>query len=118
MSIHWSQSSISVGIRILRASHIKAYSKCKDGRGDIKVEEAYDLDNGFLVIADVDALFDKYLISVNPDDGKIVTSSLLSKDVLDHLSLKKSVDSRFMSEKKKTYLQIHYNEFEKRRAQI
>ena len=102
----------------LRASHIKAYSKCKDGRGDIKVEEAYDLDNGFLVIADVDALFDKYLISVNPDDGKIVTSCLLSKDVLDHLSLKKSVDSRFMSDKKKIYLQIHYNEFEKRRTQI
>lgn len=102
----------------LRASHIKAYSKCKDHCGNLKVEEAYDLENGFLVIADVDALFDKYLISVNPSDGTIVKSDLLSKDVIKHLKLKSNVDSKYMSEKKKTYLQIHYNEFEKRRAQI
>ena len=100
----------------LRASHIKAYSKCKDRHGTIKVEEAYDLDNGFLVIADVDALFDKYLISVKPSTGEIVTSSLLSEDVLEHLSLKRKIDTKYLSEKKKKYLNIHFNEYQQRQS--
>ena len=100
----------------LRASHIKAYAKCKDGKGDIKIEEAYDLDNGFLVIADVDALFVKYLISVDPTTHKIVKSSALSKDVINHLNLKQEVAEKFIGPNKDKYLQLHYQEFQKRNS--
>lgn len=98
----------------LRASHIKAYSKCKDAKGEIKIEEAYDLDNGFLVIADVDALFDKYLISVDPITHRIVKANALSKDVIKHLNLKQEVDDKFIGPNKDKYLQLHYQEFKKR----
>lgn len=98
----------------LRASHIKAYAKCKKGNGKIDVSEAYDLNNGFLVIADVDALFDKYLISVDPKTSKIIKSSTLSSDVLNHLKLNSVIPAKYMSEKKKEYLQIHYDEFARR----
>jgi len=98
----------------LRASHIKAYSKCKLGNGKIDIAEAYDLNNGFLVIADVDALFDKYMITVDPNTSKIIKSPSLSNDVLNHLKLNTIIPEKYMTEKKKEYLQVHYAEFIKR----
>lgn len=100
----------------LRASHIKAYAKCKMGNGKVDVSEAYDLNNGFLVIADVDALFDKYLITVDPKTSKIIKSPTLSSDVLNHLKLNSAIPAKYMSEKKKEYLQIHYDEFVRRNS--
>ena len=99
----------------LRASHIKAYSKCKEADGTVNVDEAYDLDNGFLVIADVDALFDKYLLSVDPETGKIQKSPILTEDVIKHLNLNASgkIDSAILESKKK-YLIFHYNEYKNR----
>lgn len=99
----------------LRASHIKAYSKCKEADGTVNVDEAYDLDNGFLVIADVDALFDKYLLSVDPDTGKIYKSPVLTEDVIKHLNLNANgkIDSEVVKAKKK-YLIYHFNEFKLR----
>ena len=98
----------------LRASHIKAYAKCKMNNGKIDIAEAYDLNNGFLVIADVDALFDKYMITVDPCTLKIIKSPSLSTDVLNHLKLNSSIPDKYMTEKKKEYLQIHYDEFIRR----
>ena len=97
----------------LRASHIKAFSKCKTADGKIDIEEAYDINNGFLVIADVDALFDKYLLSVNPHTGEICKSPILTSEVITHLKLKNKIDDPRFKNKEK-YLEIHYNEFLKR----
>lgn len=97
----------------LRASHIKAFAKCKNSDGKINIEEAYDINNGFLVIADVDALFDKYLLSVNPQTGEICKSPVLTNEVVAHLKLKNKIDDPQFKNKEK-YLEIHYNEFLKR----
>lgn len=97
----------------LRASHIKAFSKCKTPDGKINVKEAYDINNGFLVIADVDALFDKYLLSVEPETGKICRSPVLTSDVISHLKLKRKLCDPHWKEKVQ-YLKIHYSEYCKR----
>ena len=86
---------------LLRASHIKAYAECKNDDGSINNDEAYDIDNGFLVTANVDALFDKYLISVK-DDGTVVTSKTISDSlVFDDLGIQRKIKPEYISEKKK-----------------
>jgi hypothetical protein len=97
---------------LLRASHIKAYSLCKDLLGKVNKEEAYDIDNGFLLVANADALFDKYLLTVNPENGEIIKSKTLSdKLVYKDLKIKRSIDMSGISEKKKKYLKVHYDKF-------
>ena len=66
-----------------------------------------------MVIADVDALFDKYLLSVNPHTGEICKSPVLTSEVITHLKLKNKIDDPQFKNKEK-YLEIHYNEFLKR----
>lgn len=103
---------------LLRASHIKAYAKCKNADGSINNEEAYDIDNGFLVTANVDALFDKYLITVRPD-GVLVTSKTISDTlVFDDLRIQRKIQPEFISEKKKEYLQYHYKMFLEREKKV
>ncbi|WJJ01327.1 HNH endonuclease [Helicobacter pylori] len=53
---------------LFRASHIKGYSDCDE-------EEKYDLDNGLLLIANADALFDKHFITI--DENKQLKFSYL-----------------------------------------
>lgn len=106
---------------LLRASHIKAYAKCKGKDNKIDENQAYDPDNGFLVTANIDALFDKYLISVNPQTNSIVKSKQLSEKLIDALRIQDKVDPVFISEGKKKYLREHYNEFlerEKKRNSV
>lgn len=95
---------------LLRASHIKAYAKCRNADDTINTEEAYDIDNGFLVTANVDALFDKYLISVKPD-GTVVISKTISDTLIEKLDIAKRIDSKYITEKKKEYLKVHYETF-------
>ena len=99
---------------LLRASHIKAYAECKNDDGSINNDEAYDIDNGFLVTANVDALFDKYLISVK-DDGTVVTSKTISDSlVFDDLGIQRKIKPEYISEKKKKYLAFHKEKFDER----
>lgn len=103
---------------LLRASHIKAYAKCKNADDTINLEEAYDRENGFLVTANVDALFDKYLITVKPD-GTVVTSKSVSQSlVFDKLGIVKKIDPKYISEKKKQYLKVHYETFLDRESKM
>ena len=77
-------------------------------------DEAYDIDNGFLVTANVDALFDKYLISVK-DDGTVVTSKTISDSlVFDDLGIQRKIKPEYISEKKKKYLAFHKEKFDER----
>lgn len=96
---------------ILRASHIKEYSKCKDELGKIKIEEAYDINNGLLVSADVDALFDKHLISINPNNGEIEYSKFISSNLKRQLHFNKKIDKKYISNERKVYLEYHWNRF-------
>lgn len=89
------------GLRIkefLIASHIKPWSKSTQN-------EKVDLDNGFLLCPNHDALFDKGYISFE-DTGKIIISSKLSKE--DRIKLKINSDIKIdLSNENKKYLNYH-----------
>ena len=82
----------------LVASHIKPFKKSNPS-------EQYDKNNGLLLSRGMDALFDKGYISFN-DDGTIILSDRLSKDVKEHLK-NYSLDSIILNEQRLEYL--HYN---------
>lgn len=101
---------------LLRASHIKAYAKCKGTDNKIDISEAYDPNNGFLVTANIDALFDKYLITVDKDSGKIIWSKAVSVEVRKAINLASDRLEKKYYEKKKKYLKVHNEEFKKLEA--
>lgn len=82
----------------LVASHIKPFKKSNPS-------EQYDKNNGLLLSRGMDALFDKGYISFN-DDGTIILSDRLSKDVKEHLK-NYSLDSIILNGQRLEYL--HYN---------
>ena len=90
---------------LFRASHIKAYSKCDS------IAEAFDINNGFLLCANADALFDKYLISVNPRNGQIVYSHQISDSLKKALSFEEKIDKNYLNDDRIKYLEFHYNIF-------
>jgi len=91
---------------VLIASHIKPFVKSND-------IEAYDVNNGFLLSRNIDSLFDLGYITFD-NNGKIVSSKKLSKDVISFIS-KYSLEKSFLNEKRKEYLNYHReNVFEKR----
>jgi len=55
------------------ASHIKRHADCANDK------ESFDVNNGLLLSANADALFDKYMISVN-EDKELMFSFLLETD--------------------------------------
>lgn len=59
-------------LELLRASHIKPWAIASDN-------ERLDPDNGLLLIATLDAAFDKYLISFS-DNGEMLLSERLGTD--------------------------------------
>jgi len=65
---------------ILRASHAKAWSECETDA------ERLDVYNGFLFRADIDALFDRHLITF-ADDGRLIASPCLTDYQLRALNL-------------------------------
>lgn len=82
----------------LRASHIKSWALSTD-------EERLDANNGLLLVANLDALFDQFWISFS-EIGKMLVSKHLSKDELLILgadgSLRKSPNARQLK-----YLEEH-----------
>jgi hypothetical protein len=55
---------------VLEAAHIVPYRE----------EQAYSINNGLLLRADVHILFDLFCISINPNTGNVVVSQKLSQD--------------------------------------
>lgn len=82
----------------LIASHIKPWSKSNK-------EEKVDIENGFLLCPNHDALFDKGYISFE-DTGKIIISSQLSKESEIKLNINSNVKID-LSDKNKKYLRYH-----------
>ncbi len=62
---------------LLRASHIKPWRECTNA-------ERLDPDNGLLLTANLDALFDRGLISFS-EKGTLISSKKLPREVLAHL---------------------------------
>ncbi len=88
---------------LLIASHIKGWAAANDN-------ERMDKENGLLLCAQHDALFDKHLISFD-DNGKILISkSIKEKDrVLLNINLEQKIK---MSKQMKDYMSFHREKFE------
>lgn len=88
---------------VLRASHIKEWS-------DSSREERIDSNNGLLLCANHDALFDRHLISFEPDTGALCISASINAEQRSSLNLPDSFNLS-LSDSMKSYMQIHYNKF-------
>lgn len=83
---------------VLRASHIKPWKNCSNG-------ERLDGDNGLLLVANIDALFDRGLISFRAD-GSIIRSKSLSVDELKMLAGYRIEEIEF-SPQQADYMRFH-----------
>ena len=88
---------------VLRASHIKEWSESSR-------EERIDANNGLLLCANHDALFDRHQISFDPDTGDICISASIDTDQKAALNLSDSFNLT-MSDRMKAYMKIHYKKF-------
>lgn len=90
---------------MLRASHIKSW---KASTNNQKLDE----NNGLLLCAHHDALFDKYLLSFE-DDGKPIISSLIPQEQYESLGIN-AIPYINVLEEMKPYLRWHRQEFKKK----
>ena len=88
---------------VLRASHIKEWAESSK-------EERIDANNGLLLCANHDALFDRHLISFEPNTGNICISASIDDDQRNALNLSKSARIS-MNDRMNAYMQIHYKKF-------
>lgn len=91
----------------LRASHIVPWRTSTD-------TERLDPKNGLLLSANLDALFDQYLITFN-SHGRLIASPALSDPQREHLGLREGLDNPFC-DKRWGYMRRHAEEFERRIA--
>ena len=84
---------------VLRASHIKPWMDSTD-------EERMDPNNGLLLSANLDALFDKGLITFNPD-GRILLSGKLTADDREKLVLTESMSLKQRTPEQDKYMEYH-----------
>ena len=88
---------------VLRASHIKEWAESSR-------EERIDANNGLLLCANHDALFDRHQISFEPDTGEICISASIDAEQRTALNLPNSFNLA-MSDRMKSYMQVHYKKF-------
>lgn len=81
------------------ASHIKRYA-------DSDIHEKYDINNGLLLCANADALFDKYMVTVS-EDKELLFSCLLDEELKNDLSLNHSILKYILNEKRMKYMEEH-----------
>lgn len=102
---------------LFRASHIKAFSDCANA------QEAFDVNNGLLLCANADALFDKHLITIGEDKELIFSYVLKSNPkLINNLLLSQPIFKLVLNDKRMEYLKEHrklfYIEEEKRKTRI
>lgn len=86
---------------LFRASHIKEFSLSNEN-------EKFDINNGLLLVANADALFDKHLITVD-ENKELVFSFLLEHDhkLKSQLALSKRIFQDILNDKRMKYLEFH-----------
>lgn len=93
---------------LFRASHIKGFKDCNE-------YEKYDTNNGLLLVANADALFDKHLISIS-EDKKLIFSFLIEQDhvLKQKLLLTDNLFKDVLNEVRMEYLNYHREIFYKK----
>jgi putative restriction endonuclease len=100
---YWGSACAVTGIAInevLRASHAKPWSECETDA------ERLDVFNGFLLTANLDALFDRFLISFDEQGGLIIAPALVGQDLLP-LGIAPGMKLRWVNALHQPYLALH-----------
>ena len=104
---YWGGACAVTGItvsEVLRASHAKPWADCANDT------ERLDVFNGFILSANMDALFDRCLITFD-DTGQIIISSRLSQGQRDALGLAPALCLRWIADEHLFYLRYHQSLF-------
>lgn len=104
---YWGNACAVTGIsvtEVLRASHAKPWVDCASD------EERLDVFNGFLLCANLDSLFDRFLISFG-DTGEIIISDRLNPREREELGLHNHLRLRWITKEHIFYLQYHRRKF-------
>lgn len=100
---YWGGACAVTGIAIsemLRASHALPWAECQSDA------QRLDVFNGFLLTANLDALFDRFLISFD-SAGFVMVSNIISEEDRACLGLNSHLRLRWLTEQHETYLQSH-----------
>ncbi len=104
---YWGGACAVTGVAIsavLRASHAKPWAECATDA------ERLDVFNGLLLTANLDALFDRYLISFDIEGGMLVSPRIPSQDFAT-LRLDERPRLRWIADEHQRYLAYHRVKF-------
>lgn len=95
---------------LYRASHIKSFAECDSS-------EVYDINNGLLLCANADALFDKHLITIGTNK-ELIFSFVLEHDekLKQMLRLNNEIFKGILNDERMHYLEYHREEFIRKEA--
>lgn len=100
---YWGGACAATGIAlpaVLRGSHARSWAECESDA------QRLDVFNGFLLVANLDALFDQGLVSFL-DDGTMICSGQLSLNTLRALGLGAETRLRWVAGEHRPYLAWH-----------
>lgn len=104
---YWGGACAVTGLALpqaLRASHAKPWAECMSDA------ERLDVFNGFLLSANLDALFDSFLISFM-DDGVLLVAETISAAEKEKLGIDELMKLRWVSTFHLSYLRFHRQRF-------
>jgi putative restriction endonuclease len=100
---YWGGACAVTGVslpEVLRASHAKPWAECATD------QERLDVFNGFLLCANLDALFDRHLISFD-EQGALMVSDVVSLEQLRCLGIEVGSKLRWIASEHERYLESH-----------
>ena len=104
---YWDNACAVTGVavpEVLRASHAKPWAECTTDA------ERLDVFNGFLLNANLDALFDRFLISFDEQGALLIGSSLSEQDLI-RLGITPNMALRSITHHHQEYLSFHRARF-------
>lgn len=107
---YWGGACAVTGVAIpevLRASHAKPWAECASDA------ERLDVFNGFLLTANLDALFDRFLISFDAE-GRLVTSPTVAEADFRRLGIEPGLQLRWVAPEHHKYLSFHHDRLQRK----
>lgn len=100
---YWGGGCAVTGVslpEVLRASHALPWAECKSDA------QRLDVFNGFLLTANLDALFDRFLISFDSTGNILISKKILAND-RELLGISEQMKLRWLTSEHEIYLQPH-----------